>query len=476
MTYDRIRENAFLDVNVANTSTFSIDVDTASYANVRRLLEQDQLPPPDAVRIEEMVNYFRYDYEAPGLDAEHPFRAHVEIAGCPWNSDHRLARIALKGKAIPFEDRPPMNLVFLIDVSGSMNSPNKLTLVKQAAKKLVAELGPSDQMAIVVYAGAAGLVLPTTPCNEQEKIFTAIDRLQAGGSTNGGQGIQLAYDTAASHFIKDGVNRVILATDGDFNVGVSNTGSLVRLVEDRAKEGIYLSVLGFGMGNYNDAMLEQISNSGNGNYAYIDNLDEACRVLVDGLGGTLVTIAKDVKIQIFFNPKYVAGYRLIGYENRMLQAQDFNNDTVDAGEIGVGHAVTALYEIVPAGTDLPSQAAQIVDDNPFIAQSEASPVVDSDAWFRLRMRYKEPTGETSTLMEEDATDSGTAFDQASSDFQWAASVASFGMQLRKSEHVGTLTMGGVLEIAESNLGEDQDGSRNEMLRLLQRAKELLNRR
>ena len=365
-----------------------------------------------------------------------------------------------------------MNLVFLLDVSGSMRSANKLSLVKQAMKKLVGELGPTDQVAIAVYAGAAGLVLPTTPGDQQQNILAAIDRLEAGGSTNGGQGIQLAYDTAKAHFIEGAVNRVILATDGDFNVGISDRGSLLRLIEERAKSGVFLSVLGFGMGNYKDDLLEQLSNSGNGNYAYIDSLEEACKVLVDGLGGTLITIAKDVKLQIFFNPQHVAGYRLIGYENRLLEKQDFNDDTVDAGEIGVGHAVTALYELVPAGVELPGPT---VDPNPFVQGQEASPIADSAAWFRLRMRYKEPEGETSALMEQDAADTGTTFDKASTDFQWAASVASFGMLLRKSEHSGNMSLDGVLEIAESNLGADRAGYRIEFLELVQKAKQIWDR-
>ena len=347
--YNHVVDNPFLRVRDEPLSTFSVDVDTASYANVRRFLDHGTLPPKDAVRIEEMLNYFTYDDAPPRDDA--PFAVHVEVAGCPWNADHRLARIGLMGRPIDNDRRPPSNLVFLVDVSGSMDMPNKLPLLKTSLQKMVQNLGENDRVAIVVYAGASGLVLPSTSCDRKVEILTALDNLQAGGSTNGGAGLQLAYDTAVQSFIKNGSNRVILCTDGDFNVGVTNKGDLTRLIESKAKSGVFLSVLGFGMGNIKDNTLEMLADKGNGHYAYIDSLREAMKVLVVEMGSTLVTIAKDVKIQVEFNPAHVAAYRLIGYENRLLNKQDFNDDTKDAGEIGAGHHVTALYEIVPPGKD-----------------------------------------------------------------------------------------------------------------------------
>jgi Ca-activated chloride channel family protein len=350
-SYDQILEKPFVEPRREPLSTFSIDVDTASYSNVRRFLSQGVLPPPGAVRIEEMINYFEYDYPEP--DGEHPFAVDVEVAECPWNPEHRLARIGIQGQFLSDDERPQANLVFLIDVSGSMQPPNKLPLLKQALEMLVRELRPDDSVAMVVYAGASGLVLPPTPCRNKSAIFAALSNLQAGGSTNGGAGIQLAYDTAEDNLIDGGVNRVILATDGDFNVGITDRSDLVHLIEEKAAGGVFLTVLGFGMGNLKDATLEKLADKGNGHYAYIDTLAEAEKVLVNELNATLVTIAKDVKIQVEFNPEQVAGYRLIGYENRALAAQDFNDDTKDAGEIGAGHTVTALYEIVPIGAPVP---------------------------------------------------------------------------------------------------------------------------
>ena len=344
--YDRIHDNPFKLVRQEPLSTFSIDVDTASYANVRRFLNQNQLPPPDAVRIEELVNYFRYDYAQPR--GEHPFSVSVDLAQCPWAPTHRLARVALKGREPDLARRPASNLVFLLDVSGSMGDANKLPLVMKSMKLMVDQLGENDRVAIVVYAGASGLVLPSTTCDRKEQVLAALDRLRAGGSTNGGAGIQLAYRTAIANFIKGGTNRVILATDGDFNVGVSS-GDLIRLIEKKAKSGVFLTVLGFGQGNLQDATMEEISGKGNGTYAYIDSIREARKVLVEQIGGTLLTIAKDVKIQVEFNPARIGAYRLIGYENRVLRNQDFNDDKKDAGEIGAGLTVTALYEVVPRG-------------------------------------------------------------------------------------------------------------------------------
>ncbi|MHC5012103.1 MAG: YfbK domain-containing protein [Planctomycetota bacterium] len=465
--YDRIRDNPFVRTSDQHTSTFSIDVDTASYANVRRfLMQQGQLPPPDAVRIEELVNYFPYAYAPPPRDAEHPFAAHVLVAGCPWAPDHRLVRVALKGQVMEEEERPAANLVFLLDVSGSMKPANKLPLLKQAMALLVDRLDEGDRVSIVVYAGAAGLVLPPTAGDRKAEILAALDRLRSGGSTNGGAGIQLAYRTAREAFVEGGANRVILCTDGDFNVGVSDRGSLTRLIEEEAKSGVFLTVLGFGMGNYKDDRMEELSNRGNGNYGYVDTLREAQKLLVDEGLSTLVTIAKDVKIQIFFNPAQVEGWRLIGYENRLLRAEDFNDDTKDAGEIGAGHAVTALYEIVPAGQEMPGP---VVDANPFVTAPEPSPAADTDALLRLRLRYKAPDGDTSTLMEHDVRDEGTRFGEADPDLQWAATVAAFGMLLRDSPYKGDITWAFVEEIGEAAGGRDPQGHRAEFLEMVERA-------
>ena len=465
--YLRLVENPFQAVKDHPLSTFSIDVDTASYANVRRfLLQENQLPPPDAVRIEELVNYFDYDYSGPTDDV--PFASHIEVAGCPWAPEHRLVRIALKGHEIDTNQRPKSNLVFLLDVSGSMSSSDKLPLLQQGMKLLAGQLTENDRVAIVVYAGSEGLVLPSTPGDQRAKVLDAIDRLQSGGSTNGGAGIELAYKTAQQHFIKDGVNRVILCTDGDFNVGTTSTGALERMVEEKAKSGVFLSVLGFGRGNLNDAMMETISNKGNGNYAYIDGITEAQKVLVQQMAGTLVTIAKDVKIQVEFNPTQVEAYRLIGYENRILAAEDFNDDKKDAGEIGAGHTVTALYELVPAGgkVELPDvdplryQAAPTENQNEEVA----------DELLTLKLRYKQPDGDTSQLLEFPTTDADISFSKATPDFQFAAAVASFGMLLRGSAHQGISTYDAVQEIAESAKGPDKHGYRAEFIEIVKRAK------
>jgi Ca-activated chloride channel family protein len=458
--YDRIRDNPFVRVADEDTSTFSIDVDTASYANVRRFLQQQhRLPPPDAVRVEEMINYFSYAYEPPAAGSPHPFRIHVEVATCPWEKAHRLARVAIKGKAIDRRERPDSNLVFLVDVSGSMDQPDKLPLVLASLRMLAENLGERDRVAIAVYAGAAGLVLPST--GDKQQVIDALARLKAGGSTAGAAGIVLAYQVAAENFIKGGTNRVILCTDGDFNVGISDDGSLTRLIEEKAKTGVFLSVLGFGTGNYQDSKMQQLADKGNGNHAYIDSILEARKVLGEEMSGTLVTIAMDVKIQLFFNPRTVAGYRLIGYENRLLRKQDFNDDTKDAGEIGAGHCVTALYEIVPAGGEVP--AAVPADENPFLAKPAAG--AGSDALFQLRLRYKQPDGDKSELLEQTVSDGDGSFDRATPDFRWAASVAAFGMNLR-----GTAGMGleAVLEIAKGAAGDDK--YRREFLELVAAAK------
>ncbi|HVT73567.1 MAG TPA: von Willebrand factor type A domain-containing protein [Lacunisphaera sp.] len=472
------RDNDYKRVKDEPLSTFSVDVDTASYANVRRFLTTGERPPADAVRIEELVNYFPYDYEAPADPT--PFAAHLEVTSAPWAPAHRLVRIGLKGRDIGQAARPPANLVFLLDVSGSMDEPNKLPLVKQSLRLLVDKLRPDDRVAIAVYAGASGLALPSTPAAHKAEILDAIERLDAGGSTNGAMGIQLAYDIAKANFIPGGMNRVILATDGDFNVGVTSEGELVRLVQEKAKSGVFLTVLGFGMGNIKDATLEQLADQGNGNYAYIDTLAEARKSLVEQAGGTLVTIAKDVKIQVEFNPAVVQGYRLIGYENRLLAKEDFNNDQVDAGEVGAGHTVTALYEVVPVGVPMPDNVPD-VDALKYQAVDRPPPVVSRKPraesfpeMLTVKVRYKEPAGEASKLLEFPLHDTGKSFAQASVDFKFATAVAAFGMVLRESQYRGTATLDSVADWARQGLGSDAGGYRNEFVGLVARAQQLLH--
>lgn len=468
--YDRIDENPFLAVRQNPLSTFSIDVDTASYANVRRFLNLRSLPPKDAVRIEELVNYFPYRYAPPEDDA--PFAVHAETAACPWAPSHRLLRIALKGREIDFQNRPASNLVFLLDVSGSMNDPNKLPLLKSALKLLVERLGENDRVAIVVYAGASGLALPATSGERQETILAALDGLEAGGSTNGGAGIELAYQVARENFIKGGVNRVVLATDGDFNVGVSDQGSLSRLIEREAESGVFLSVLGFGSGNLKDSTMEQLADRGNGNYAYIDSINEARKALVEQAGGTLVTIAKDVKLQVEFNPEQVGSYRLIGYENRLLKSEDFNDDRKDAGDIGAGHTVTAFYELAPIGEE---SAAPAVDELKYQRAGETTDAAGSGELATLKLRYKEPDGEQSRAMSITVVDSGGSFSDASEDFRFAAAVAAFGLVLRDSPHKGNADLAGIEPWAAAALGADENGYRAEFIRLVQQARELKSR-
>ena len=463
--YDRIDENPFLETRRNPLSTFSIDVDTASYANVRRFLNNGTLPPKDAVRIEEMVNYFTYHYSPPS--DERPFAVDAEVAGCPWEPKHRLLRIALKGREIDLENRPASNLVFLIDVSGSMDDAAKLPLLKSALHLLVDKLGENDRVAIVVYAGSSGLVLPSTSGMQKERILAALDSLQAGGSTNGGSGIQLAYQAARDNFIRGGTNRVVLCTDGDFNVGVTDEGSLTRLIEDEAKSGVFLSVLGFGAGNLKDATMEKLADRGNGNYAYIDTANEARKVLVVQLGGTLVTIANDVKLQLEFNPRQVAAYRLIGYENRLLRAEDFNDDKKDAGEIGAGHTVTAFFELVPAGGEEASIAS--VDELKYQRVSEPTDAAARDDLLTLKLRYKEPDGDSSKSQETAVADSGVSYAHASEDFRFAAAVAGFGLLLRDSQHKGDLTLPAVVELAEASRGADENGYRAEFVELVKKA-------
>ena len=469
--YDRIDENPFLAVRQNPLSTFSIDVDTASYANVRRFLNLRSLPPKDAVRIEELVNYFPYRYAPPEDDA--PFAVHAETAACPWAPSHRLLRIALKGREIDFANRPASNLVFLLDVSGSMNEPNKLPLLQSALKLLVERVGENDRVAIVVYAGASGLALPATSGERQETILAALDALEAGGSTNGGAGIQLAYQVARENFIKGGVNRVVLATDGDFNVGISDQGSLSRLIEREAESGVFLSVLGFGSGNLKDSTMEQLADRGNGNYAYIDSIHEARKTLVEQAGGTLVTIAKDVKLQVEFNPEQLASYRLIGYENRLLKSEDFNDDRKDAGDIGAGHTVTAFYELAPIGEESASAAA--VDELKYQRAGETTEAAGSGELATLKLRYMEPDGEQSRAMSITVVDSGHSFSEASEDFRFAAAVAAFGLVLRDSSHKGDADIAQIEPWAATALGADENGYRAEFVKLVKRAQELKSR-
>ena len=455
-------------------STFSVDVDTASYAVVRRFLNEGRRPPADAVRVEELINYFPYDYAPPG--DETPFAAHLEAAPAPWNPENTLVRIALKGREIPPSSRPALNLVYLIDVSGSMSPGNKLPLVKRALQMLARQLEERDRVAIVVYAGSSGLVLPPTRGARAQEIIAALDRLEAGGSTAGGSGIQLAYRVARENFDRNAVNRVILCTDGDFNVGLTQRGDLERLIEEEAKSGVFLTVLGFGMGNYKDSTLELLSNKGNGNYAYIDDFNEARKALVDQMMGTLVTIAKDVKVQVEFNPAQVAGYRLIGYENRLLKKEDFNNDQVDAGDIGAGHTVTAFYELIPAGR--PVGDAPGVDPLKYappevaLGSSRERDHRASREWLTVKLRYKQPDGDISRKLEFPlAADAGVKGD-ASPDFRFAAAVAAFGQRLRGNPHIGDYSFDRILALAESAVGADPLGYRAEFLKLVRNARAL----
>ncbi len=462
-TYAHVIENGILPVVDHPLSTFSIDTDTASYSNIRRFLLQGQLPPSDAVRIEECLNYFTYDYPPPDGDA--PFSIHAEVAGCPWNPAHRLAKIGIQGRTVSNEQRPAANLVFLLDVSGSMNHPKKLPLLKESMRLLVEQLGESDHIAIVVYAGAAGMVLPSTSASQAKKIGDAIDQLQAGGSTNGAIGITLAYQTTVENMVPNGINRVILCTDGDFNVGITDRSELTKLIEDKAKSGVFLSVLGFGMGNIKDDTMEGLADRGNGNYAYIDSFNEAKKVLVDQVSGTLVTIAKDVKIQVHFNPAQVAGYRLIGYDNRRLANRDFADDTKDAGEIGAGHSVTALYEIVPAST--PDSDAEAVTNQPSIPRNAGGEL------FTVKLRYKQPNDQSSQESQFAVTDRGTSFNEASSDFRFAAAVTQFAMLLKNSAHRGQATYDSTLELTDS-ASNDAKGYRKEFFDLVRQARGLRN--
>ncbi|MDQ2664881.1 MAG: von Willebrand factor type A domain-containing protein [Gemmatimonadota bacterium] len=463
--YDHIDENPFRSPRIAPLSTFSVDVDRASYSNVRRYLARGQLPPKDAVRIEELVNYFPYDDAAPGAGGS-PLRVSTEVAAAPWNPRHDLVRIALRAREVDMRHAAPSNLVFLIDVSGSMNGPGRLPLVKEALALIVYQLREEDHVAIVVYAGNAGLVLPSTSGANKQRILAALDGLEAGGSTAGGAGIRLAYDVAQQGFIAGGTNRVILCTDGDFNVGQSSDGELVRLIEQRRKEGSYLTILGFGMGNYKDAKMEKLAGAGNGNYGYIDDLLEARKMLVSEMGGTLVTVAKDVKLQVEFNPDRVQAYRLIGYEDRLLRDEDFANDTKDAGDVGAGHTVTALYEVVPRGAPLD---VALPDVAALRYQRPAQQRERSDELLHVAMRYKAPDGERS-MLETVPVRAERRF--ASESMRFASAVAGFGMLLRESPLAGELTWARVLDLARGARGRDEDGYRGDFIRLAETAASL----
>jgi Ca-activated chloride channel family protein len=463
--YARIQDNAFVAVSARPLSTFSIDVDTASYANVRRFLADGKLPPKDAVRIEELVNYFRFDYPAPEGDS--PFSVTTGVAACPWAPAHRLVQIGLRARSIPDADLPRRNLVFLLDVSGSMDDPRKLPLVKAAMAMLADQLTDKDRVAIVVYAGASGLVLPPTSGERKGEIRAALSMLQAGGSTAGGEGLRLAYKVAAESFIEGGVNRVILATDGDFNVGVTSDGDLSRLIEEKRKTGVSLSVLGFGMGNLKDSRMEMLADKGDGNYAYVDSLAEARKVLVTEAASTLVTVARDVKLQVEFNPAAVSAYRLIGYENRLLADEDFGDDSKDAGDIGAGHTVTALYEIVPAGAA--TSPARTVDPLKYQEPRQASSAAGGGELLTVKLRYKAPESDTSRLLAVAVKDGDQGDDD---DARFAAAVAAFGMLLRDSEYKGSASFGQVLELARGGLGHDQGGTRAEFIHMVEAAQAL----
>lgn len=462
-SYGKINENIFKMVTTAPLSTFSIDVDKAGYSNIRRMLNNGQKVPEEAVKIEEMVNYFAYNYPQPtGKD---PFSITADVVNSPWNQDAKLVRIGLKGKDISLENVPSSNLVFLLDVSGSMEDTNKLPLLKAALNVLVDRLREKDKVAIVVYAGAAGLVLPPTSGAEKQKIRDAIENLSAGGSTAGGAGIELAYKIAQENFSKNGNNRVILATDGDFNVGASSDRSMENLIEEKRKSGVFLTCLGFGMGNYKDSKLETLADKGNGNHAYIDTMQEAQKVLGTEFFGTLYTIAKDVKIQVEFNPAKVQAYRLIGYENRLLNDEDFKDDTKDAGELGSGHTVTALYEIIPVGVK--SKYLKDIDNLKYTKQTNQN---YSDEMLTVKFRYKEPDGDVSKLIVKTVKDENKSIETANDDLKFSAAVALFGMQLRNSEFINTKKKEDVIALAEAGKGSDKDGYRAEFIRLVKSSK------
>lgn len=465
--YDVINENGFKKVIGNPLSTFSIDVDNASYSNIRRFISYNQKPPKDAVRVEEMLNYFDYDYNKP--KGEHPFEINTEISDCPWNPESKIIMIGLQGKEIDYSEADPCNLVFLIDVSGSMGDQYKLPLVKNALTQLVNNLGEKDRIAITVYAGAAGLVLPSTSASQKQTIISALDNLQAGGSTAGGAGIELAYKTAQEHFIEGGNNRVILCTDGDFNVGSSSNAEMVRLIEEKRKSGVFLTICGFGMGNYKDSKMEGIANNGNGNYYYIDNEKEAKKVFITDMRGTLFTIAKDVKIQIEFNPAKVAEYRLIGYENRLLNKEDFEDDKKDAGELGAGHRVTAMYEVIlKDNSDFSPQGAKQNNQELKYQTTQVNENAKySNEIMTVNLRYKKPDSDVSRLVQKSVTDTKIPFEQTSDNFRFASAVVEFGMLLRDSEFKGNATYEEVVKLASSAKGNDNQGYRAEFITMVQ---------
>jgi Ca-activated chloride channel family protein len=470
-SYAHVAENPFRDAAREKLSTFSVDVDTASYANVRRILRTNALPPADAVRVEEMVNYFGYDYAGPKGDD--PVAVAFDAMECPWNREHQLVRIGLKARDVDLANAAPKNLVFLLDVSGSMSPANRLPMILRGMRMLVERMRPEDSVAIVVYAGASGLALPPTHGDRKGDIFAALDRLEAGGSTNGAEGIRLAYQTARSAFRQGGVNRVILATDGDFNVGVTSQGDLLKLIEEERKSGVFLSVLGVGEGNLKDSTMEMLADHGNGNYAYLDSLNEARRVLVEQAGSTLVAVAKDVKVQVEWNPEKVASYRLVGYENRVLDARDFKDDAKDAGDMGAGHTVTALFEVAPraAAAGVAKPASPVASTKP-VAGAKPAPVVAGGEWMTVRVRFKEPAGSTSREIAAPFVPSGGA---PSADTRLAAAVADFGLLLKKSEHRGSATYAQVLALLDDvdRAGKpDAGGVRAELRELTERARKL----
>ena len=465
-TYKEIKENSFVAVAQQPVTTFSADVDRAAYANVRRIIGYGQIPPKDAVRIEEMVNYFDYDYLAPEEGSASPLRVSPELAPAPWNPNHLLLRIGLQAKKIDLAKAPPSNIVFLIDVSGSMDEDNKLPLLKSSFKMLLGQLRPDDKIAIVTYANGTKVALPSTRVKDKEKIIKVLDNLYASGGTSGGRGIQLAYEQAQKSFIKNGNNRIILATDGDFNIGINNTTDLEKFIEKQRESGIYMSVLGFGMGNYRDDMAETIADKGNGNYAYIDNITEAKKVLVNELSGTLFAVAKDVKLQLEFNPKYVKEYKLIGYENRMLANEDFTNDKKDAGEIGAGHTVTALYELVPSD-------GKVAQSLRYQSQELNEKGKGNELGF-LKIRYKDPKVKDAKSVEitEPLVFNKKALKETSTDYRFAASVAEFGILLRDNSNKANATYDQVIELAEGAIGNDPEGYRKEFVRLVKSVKML----
>ncbi|ATA82962.1 hypothetical protein CGC53_09170 [Capnocytophaga leadbetteri] len=465
-TYKEIKENSFVAVAQQPVTTFSADIDRAAYANVRRIIGYGQIPPKDAVRIEEMVNYFDYDYPAPEEGSVSPLRVSPELAPAPWNPNHLLLRIGLQAKKIDLAKAPPSNIVFLIDVSGSMDEENKLPLLKSSFKMLLGQLRPDDKIAIVTYANGTKVALPSTSVKDKEKIIKVLDNLYASGGTSGGKGIQLAYEQAQKSFIKNGNNRIILATDGDFNIGINNTTDLEKFIEKQRESGIYMSVLGFGIGNYRDDMAETIADKGNGNYAYIDNITEAKKVLVNELSGTLFAVAKDVKLQLEFNPKYVKEYKLIGYENRMLANEDFTNDKKDAGEIGAGHTVTALYELVPSD-------GKVAQSLRYQSQELNEKGKGNELGF-LKIRYKDPKVKDAKSVEitEPLVFNKKALKETSTDYRFAASVAEFGILLRDNSNKANATYGQVIELAEGAIGKDPEGYRKEFVRLVKSVKML----